>query len=95
MQARIPTKTRANTENKWCRKKQGAVVTCLAKGGPAQAEGGLRIGDTVEYVNALHVPSLLKHVRLGVGVGEGRGRGVIERQRESKEQGGRKKWGRK
>eukprot|EP00802_Teleaulax_amphioxeia_P023121 Tamp_23655.p1 GENE.Tamp_23655~~Tamp_23655.p1 ORF type:complete len:167 (+),score=12.50 Tamp_23655:220-720(+) len=40
---------------------RGAVVTCLAKGGPAQAEGGLRIGDTVEYVNALHVPSLLKH----------------------------------
>ncbi len=41
---------------------QGAVVTCLAKGGPAEANGGLLIGDTVVFVNDLHVPSLLERV---------------------------------
>ena len=72
----IQTKKRANTakNNVSHTTKQGAIITCLAKGGPAESDGGLRIGDTVEFVNDLHVPSLLKRVSEGWGRAVGVGR---------------------
>mmetsp|Transcript_22443 Transcript_22443/g.53858 ORF Transcript_22443/g.53858 Transcript_22443/m.53858 type:complete len:157 (-) Transcript_22443:84-554(-) len=38
---------------------RGAVVTCLAKGGPAEADGAVQIGDSVVYVDELDVRELM------------------------------------
>mmetsp|Transcript_25211 Transcript_25211/g.59775 ORF Transcript_25211/g.59775 Transcript_25211/m.59775 type:complete len:161 (-) Transcript_25211:338-820(-) len=40
---------------------RGAVVTCLAKGGPAEQGGAVRIGDAVVYVDSLDVRELMNN----------------------------------
>jgi len=47
----------------WRSRRQGAVVTCLAKGGPAEANGAVQIGDSVIYVDDLDVRELMNNVR--------------------------------
>jgi C-terminal processing protease CtpA/Prc len=42
---------------------QGAVVTCLAKGGPAETDGQIQIGDSLVYVDDLDVRDLMNNVR--------------------------------
>lgn len=43
--------------------RQGAVVTCLAKGGPADQAGSVQIGDTLVFVDDLDVRELMNNVR--------------------------------
>ena len=38
-------------------------MTCLAKGGPAEAQGAVQIGDSVIYVDDLDVRELMNNVR--------------------------------
>lgn len=38
-------------------------MTCLAKGGPAEQGGAVRIGDAVVYVDSLDVRELMNNVR--------------------------------
>ena len=42
---------------------QGAVVTCLAKGGPADRNGAVQIGDTIVSVDDLDVRDLMNNVK--------------------------------
>ncbi len=43
--------------------RQSAVVTCLAKGGPADQAGSVQIGDTLVFVDDLDVRELMNNVR--------------------------------
>ncbi len=43
--------------------RQGAVVTCLAKGGPADQAGSVQIGDTLVFVDDLDIRELMNNVR--------------------------------
>ena len=42
---------------------RGAVVTCLAKGGPAEIDGAVQIGDSLVSVDDLDVQQLMGNVR--------------------------------
>eukprot|EP00283_Hemiselmis_rufescens_P005229 CAMPEP_0173425578 /NCGR_PEP_ID=MMETSP1357-20121228/5261_1 /TAXON_ID=77926 /ORGANISM="Hemiselmis rufescens, Strain PCC563" /LENGTH=142 /DNA_ID=CAMNT_0014389047 /DNA_START=30 /DNA_END=455 /DNA_ORIENTATION=- len=42
-------------------KGRGAVVTCLAKGGPAESDGQIQIGDSLVYVDDLDVRELMNN----------------------------------
>mmetsp|Transcript_17801 Transcript_17801/g.37550 ORF Transcript_17801/g.37550 Transcript_17801/m.37550 type:complete len:157 (-) Transcript_17801:45-515(-) len=44
---------------------RGAVVTCLAKGGPADQAGSVQIGDTLVFVDDLDVRELMNNPHSG------------------------------